>query len=573
MDKYKFYITDSLVRVYPANDVMFAYRKVKDQAFYRLEITNSLDFQDRIIEGDTISDFTLLRPYEDERYVTFYVYQLQSDDTYDLFISGYLDLTGEWNIDDKIITCNVISKDEYYFWDRYGDKKFNVLQFGLTAKDVIQRIDLVDTTISNCYALNDVLEIIFKNIFDDEDASVTSSFLTSATNPVTSTTSETTLIYICHKDSVTDTASEPEVLELSFDDIMSFLKIQFNLYWYVTGNTLYVENYKYFENAFSYSVARSVGTDLTDYTNNGKSYSDNFIKNKNKYHTIAESLMYEEIWKYQEYENIAFKDSQITYDVNLLENKKVEYVLQVSNDINYIIDNTDISGNGVCFLACELDGADTIIIYRDVQISINEFEIFNNFDFGTFKFTGNEIVSAIGTVGQYAHANRIRVGQDDVVVISFVITLISGTMPQLEFITSTESISAGYNSIAFTKTSAGSSSYIPKIVAAGTCNFSLIDFAVTRITNKNVVNAPMAWGDMLWKYHKRGRILSQGYMNGILTPFESALKLKQGETISSVPISTLDPYDLIRTDIGDGELLRASFNKNNVYELEVVYDT
>ena len=571
MNKYKYYITDSNVRVYPANDVAFAYEKQKGEAFYRLRITNSLDFQNRPIDGELINDFNLLKPYQNDGYVIFKVYELQDDETYDLFITAYLDLTGTWDEDNKIVTCPVITKDEHYFWDKYGDKKFNVLQFGLTATDVIQRIDVTDTTISNCYHLNDILEIIFKNIYDDENASMTSSFLTSATNPMTGATSETTLIYICHKDSVTDTTSEPEVLELSFDDIMRFLRTQYNLYWYVSSNVLYVENYKYFENAFSYTVARSVGTDLTDYTNNGKSYSDNFIRNKNKYSTDSEGLYYEELWKYQEYENIAFKDSKITYDVNLLENKKIEHSIEVSNDINYILNNTDISSDGVCFMACEID-TETIIIRRDVQISVNEFEIFHNWDFNTFKFVGNEIVSAIGTVNQYAHTNMIPISQDDRVVISFNMTKISGTMPQLEFIGTTESISDDYNSIGFTKTSAGTSYYFPKIKAAGTCNFSITNFSVTRIMNKNVINAPMAWCDLLWKYHKRGRVLLEGYMNGILTPFESVIKLIRGETISSVPINSFDPYDLIRTDIGDGEVARASFNENNVFDLEVVYD-
>ena len=43
-------------------------------------------------------------------------------------------------------------------------------------------------------------------------------------------------------------------------------------------------NLGFFEKDFSYSVAKSVGTDLTDYTNNGKAYTNTLIRNKNKSH-------------------------------------------------------------------------------------------------------------------------------------------------------------------------------------------------------------------------------------------------------------------------------------------------
>lgn len=573
MDKYTYYITDNYFQVYPANQVEFSIERESGKMFYRTKITNEIVLKDRNIDGKAITDYTDIKNYESQRYVPLKVYKLNDSAAYDLFMQGYLDLTGEWDEDNHKVVCNVITRDDYYFASKLGNKKFNILQLGLTAKDIIMRVDAVDTTISNCYYLNDILELIFLNIYDNEDASFTSQFLTSSTNPVTLQTSETNKIYICNKQSVTDTTSEPEVLELSFDDIMNYLQVQFDVYWYISSDALIVEHRQFFENDFSYATAKSVGLDLTDYTNNGKSYSDNFIKNKKSYTIDSEQIYNKEGWKYQEYQNVAFRDAYISYDINKIEEREVLLSIDVSNDIEYIIDNSDVSNSGVCFLACETSGLDTIIIRRDIQISVNEFQSFNNFSYNTFKFVENEIKEATGIINQYAHSNQIPIGQYDSIVVSFNMTLLSGTMPKLYFINTSETIVEGENSISFTKTTSGTSYYYVQIIALGTCSFKLKNFAVTRVTNKNIVNAPFAWSDLLWKYHKRGRILSEGYMNGILTPFESGLKLKQGEIITAVPINDFTETDLIKTDLGEGELKKATFNDNNIYDLEVIYDT
>ena len=96
MEKYRYYITSAEIEVYPANDVQFTYTREPGEAFYRLSISNAIDFQDRVTDNQTYVDYTTLKDYEEDRYVLFKVYQLQDDDTYDLFIEAYLNLTGNW---------------------------------------------------------------------------------------------------------------------------------------------------------------------------------------------------------------------------------------------------------------------------------------------------------------------------------------------------------------------------------------------------------------------------------------------------------------------------------------------
>jgi len=88
---------------------------------------------------------------------------------------------------------------------------------------------------------------------------------------------------------------------------MKYLNTQFNLNYYVSGNSLIVESLEFFENNFSYASARTVGVDLTSYTNNGKSYSGDLILNKHKYKYDNSKIVSEEQFAYQEWKNKDFK--------------------------------------------------------------------------------------------------------------------------------------------------------------------------------------------------------------------------------------------------------------------------
>lgn len=574
MDKFKYYITDAEERVYPKTDVKYSYSRERDERFIRLKINSSLTFGDRLVNGTAVNDYTLLKSIESQRKTPIKIYKLQSDGSYDLFITGILDLTGSWDGTLKTVNCGVVTNDDYKFL-KNTDKKFNILQLGLTATDVKHTVtDPLDTTISNTYLLQSVLEIIFQNIFDNENAAFTSQFLTSGTNPVTGSSSETTKIYISHKQSVVDTASSPEVLELSFDDIMKYLRTQFGLYWYISGNTLIVENLKFFENDFSYSSARTVGIDLTDYTNNTKSYSGSLILNKDKYKYDVSKLVSEEKFIYQEWENKNFRDLTISYDVDLIVDKKSEERINASNDIAYILDNTDISINGVCFLATAFDSPNFVLIERNVTVQSNELEIISNFSFDTLKFTGNNITSAIadGASTKTFNTNNVQVAEDDSVLITFNLTLLSGTVPDLQFMNQGYiPTNEGLNSYTYISEDEATLWWYLIFRAVLATNFTIDNLRIIKTSSSSVVNAPMAWTDLINKYHKHGRILITGEVNGLETSFESTIKSKIS-IFSTIPINSFDPEKLIKSDIGDGELVNAPFNENDQYDLEVAND-
>ena len=576
MDKFTYYITDAEERVYPSNDVKYSYVRETGERYVRLKVSNSLTFQDRLKDGTLISDYAILKAIESDRYTSIKIYKLQSNSTYSLIITGILDLTGEWDVSNKSVSCSVITNDDYDFVKKYGSKKFNVLQFGLTATTVKHTVTTtLDTDIDNTYLIQDILEVIFQNIFENASASITSQFLTSATNPVTGVSSETTKIYICHKESVQDTASSPEVLELSFDDIMKYLNTQFNLNYYVSGNSLIVESLEFFENNFSYASARTVGVDLTSYTNNGKSYSGDLILNKHKYKYDNSKIVSEEQFAYQEWKNKDFKDASIIYDVNLIEEAKSIQSINVSNDINYILDNSDISSTGVCFLATEYDSPNYVLIERNITVSSEELEIITNFNFDTLLFSKNNITSAIATgisPTRTFHTNNVQVSLNDSVLITFNLVLNSGTLPEIKFMNKTyQSTVEGANSFTFISVAAGNLWWYCIFRALAVTNFSITNLSIIKTSATSVVNAPMAWTDLLDKYHQHGRIFITGKMNGITRSFASTIKHKIG-MISTVPINSLDTDKLIKTDIGSGELISAPHNSNDMYDLEVGYD-
>ena len=128
----------------------------------------------------------------------------------------------------------------------------------------------------------------------------------------------------------------------------------------------------------------------------------------------------------------------------------------------------------------------------------------------------------------------------------------------------------GINSVSYTSVDSSTLYWNLIFRALAVTNFSITNLTIIRTSSSSVVNAPMAWSDLLWKYHQHGRVLTEGLMNGILTPFQSTSRLKVGN-VSTVPINSFDENKLIKTDIGEGELVSASFNQNNEYDMEVRY--
>lgn len=75
-------------------------------------------------------------------------------------------------------------------------------------------------------------------------------------------------------------------------------------------------------------------------------------------------------------------------------------------------------------------------------------------------------------------------------------------------------------------------------------------------------------------YHRHGRILDTGNMNGVATAFLSTIQTKKGAKLS-VPLccgDTFDPQNMVSTMLGDGQVDQASYNLlTEMLELQLMY--
>ena len=579
---YRYYAIESNgteTEVFPVNEVKFRYQRQEGQYYYRLTIDGSLEFQDRT----GITDYTFLKSFETTvNYLNLRVEQNNGSNVYSSFLTSFIDLKGEWKVDQTKCTLGIKPNDVYTFIDKYGDIEFNILQSGLTQTTIDALISAVTYSYPKCVNIITALEYVYQNIAGVSGASITSQFFTSATNPITSAATETNNIFITPKTIVID-ETDPNtetVLNVTFNGLMKALNNMYNVYFNIVGSTLFIEHFKYYDNALSYSVGKSVGLNLTSYTNNGKSFGSTLIDNKNQYTYDSSKLVNKEKYSYKEFENPAFAEALIEYDVNLTGDQTKEYALnEVVADVEYINGNTEINKDGICILIT--DGSDVIV--RNITVQTNEFKSLSNVDFDTFLFTTNDILSAIDNSADNKSAktnevafNAANTPEFDSFTVTFSFVLNSGSLPKIgmaltpltEFTVLNQ---AAPQSFVFTNT-VNDVDIVPLIITSqGDCQFEMSNITITRTINQNVVNAPAAWTDLLDKYWQHGRVLSQGIMNGIVTNFISTIKIKNETTIENIPVTSFDPANLVTTNIGNGEVLSALMNDSNKLEtLELV---
>jgi len=94
------------------------------------------------------------------------------------------------------------------------------------------------------------------------------------------------------------------------------------------------------------------------------------------------------------------------------------------------------------------------------------------------------------------------------------------------------------------------------------------------ISNQLVSNGHLSLANLHYNYHRHNRDMAQGYMNDLLTDFLSTKKIKKQIDISFPMYAgdILDEFKLIKTNMGDGEVLNAEFNlKTEMQTVTLIY--
>jgi hypothetical protein len=95
---------------------------------------------------------------------------------------------------------------------------------------------------------------------------ISSSFFTSATDPLTGSASKTNNLRLVHSEVIFGIQDSATKGEITLDQLVKDLCYTFNCSWAIVGTTLYIEHIEFFENGFQYSGSPGIYTDLTDTT-------------------------------------------------------------------------------------------------------------------------------------------------------------------------------------------------------------------------------------------------------------------------------------------------------------------
>ena len=342
---YRFYLTvgSTITEVFPLNflESSLVDEKERGQVFYRRKFNGVLTFVNN--NGD--DDFDLIYFIEQTDPCEELIFSITREGV--AYWDGYFSTTdGKFDLDKCTFEVTPLSNDEYANLLENAEIKWNVLN--LTPRVTTNAIWGINTlALTRNQRLIDVIEFLANKI--KTGATVSSTFFTAATNPVTLNASHTNLLTIAQKsDIIRPTSTEPaKQLILSWNELMDILFGMFQVKWNYNSstNTINVEHISWFDSV-------SAGLDLTN---------EPLAQGKNQYEYMKEKMPKYERFAFMEAGNTNFLDLAIFYSSKCVdpnpESQSIETRLNVTTDLEYIIfDSARISDEGIVILSNYLSG-------------------------------------------------------------------------------------------------------------------------------------------------------------------------------------------------------------------------
>lgn len=582
IEQYKFrryflIIDEDEVEVYPKGDFNFTWKlqETDEGLYYRREFSGNLIFENDNDKGYT--DFNIVKAIESNVEVEILV-KKRCSGAYTEDIRGFIDLLSGWDNDIGKLTTSVTIKDEYTEFSQNFDKEYNIYDLGLikrTAEDVsvIPNIDY-----DNGFRLKDIIEYI---LIDLNNVEYQSDFFDAATNPVTEANpNRLNEMILYRKSDIIDPDVSATKGIVTLNKILEWCKKIFNCFPSIDSTEKFrIEHRDYYDNSNSYSVARVIGIDLTTLAD-GK-----YIRNLNRYEYDNSKVFRKEIFKFVDVENVEFVETQIEYDtVKTKENTQTFDIGDLTTDLKFLQDKPE-EANSDGFFLMSVNGS--AVLFEDISFEQRAKQLnLQATDYETFETIGNDqITSAIDDGdGIIVITNELltQLLEIDQFVIQGFMTKNSGAFPIIKIldnetnalISDVKYFADGQNNIVITIDTETDRGRIEIQNPGGATNFELLDISILRNPRQNVKNGHLSWLNLLNSYHLSGRSLSSGTIFGINRTFTTS-KGKNGEIIKGVPIccDAFDPEDLIKTDIGNGQIVSAIENKDGIFDFELIYHT
>jgi hypothetical protein len=351
--EYRFYITYSTVtrEVFPCNflSTLLVDEKESGRMFFRRKFSGELLFGtnswaeddsgtavNRKDDWQFLWDIEQLVPCEK-------LYLEITKDGLSHWIGYFSTSDGKFDIDNCTFRVTPIVYDKYSVFDEFGDDEINllggVLAFQTTTMSRMLTYGVVtDFEYTRCIYLIDVIEYLVQYI--DPLATISSDFLTAATNPITLADNRYNLLTISQKSDIKRWNASDKAWKgyMSFNKLMEILKIM-NLYWEYDAST----HTFYVEHISSAVFSPAAGLDLR---------TQKLHTHVNKYEYDKANMPASEIFSFMESENEYFIDHSIKYYSTCSNQDKgsntVSYSWNVTTDIEYIQDcmaSSDKKGN------------------------------------------------------------------------------------------------------------------------------------------------------------------------------------------------------------------------------------
>lgn len=342
---YRFYLTvgSSVTEVFPLNflESSLVDEQENDQIFYRRKFNGSLTFVNN--NGD--DDFDLLYSIDQSNPCQKLLFAITRSGV--VYWDGYFSTTdGNFDLSKCTFEVKPLSNDDYAEMLENAEDKWNVLN--QTIKVITRAVWGINTLVldRNQWLL-DVIEFLANKI--KTGVTVSSTFFTAVTNPITLNASHTNLLTIAQKSDIirpTSTEGATELI-LSWNELMTILYGMFQVRWnYDSGtDTINVEHVSWFDST----------TDGLDLTN------EPLAQGMNQYQYIKEKMPKYEKFAFMEANNTNFVGYPIYYDSACVdqnpESNNSEITLPVTTDLEYIIfDGLEIADEGIVILSNRLSG-------------------------------------------------------------------------------------------------------------------------------------------------------------------------------------------------------------------------
>lgn len=338
LPEYRFYVTLTSVmqEVFPLNflNTTLVDELETNQIFYRRKFAGTLTF----VNNNGGSDFDYFYDIETTTPCSKIYFLIQQNGVD--YWEGYFSTTdGKFDLDSCIFEVVPFPDDIYTDILDKADEEFNILSINpeVTTRAVY---GLRDVTYTHNRWLIDVLEYLANEI--QTGATVTSTFFTAATNPVTLADNNLLYLTIAQKSDIiypTSTAPSTTAL-LSWNQIMDILWGMFQVTWDYDPilDTINVEHISFWGSIDGLDLRNKLTTVAT-----------------NKYSYLKTEMPKYEYFYFAEADNSPFVGLPIWYDSKCVnqdpKSNKVETTLNVTTDIQYIMSSPDaIADNGFVIL-------------------------------------------------------------------------------------------------------------------------------------------------------------------------------------------------------------------------------